>query len=246
VYQLPKVQESKTLIIESQIGENTSIENSCILSQSEIGNNISILHSCVISNSHFEEQISLLPKTHIDRSFVGKFTYIGGDSYISLVNIGRFCSIGPHLLCGLGEHPTNFVSTHPVFYSPLKQCGITFSSNTLISERKRVTIGHDVWIGARVYIRDGISIGNGAIIAAGSIVVKDVPDYAIVGGVPAKLIRYRFSEEHIKKLQEICWWDWSEATLRKAQPIIAQDKIDLFIDWFEKNHENLENKSDLY
>ena len=88
---------------------------------------------------------------------------------------------------------------------------------------------------SRVFIRDGVTIGNGAILGAGSVVVKDVPDYAIVGGVPAKVIRFRFTEDIIKRLQPIEWWNLSEENLRTAQPLIAQKDIQLFINWYEKN-----------
>jgi serine acetyltransferase len=105
----------------------------------------------------------------------------------------------------------------------------------LFDEKKPIHIGHDVWIGARVFIRDGVKIGNGAVVAAGSVVVKDVPDYAIVGGVPAKIIRYRFSEEMIAELLNLKWWEWPEEKLRKAQPYIAQKDVRKFIDWSAKS-----------
>lgn len=202
---------------------------------SELGSNVSIGDRCNVFNSFLESQISIYSGSNVIDSSVGKFTYIAGDSNLNLVKVGRFCSIGSHLLCGNGEHPTDFVSTHPVFFSNLQQCGISFTDNNLFEERKEVTIGNDVWIGARVFIRDGVKIGNGAIVGAGSVVVKDVPDYAIVGGIPAKVIRFRFTEDLIKRLQSIEWWNLSEENLRAAQPLIAQKDIQLFISWYENN-----------
>jgi acetyltransferase-like isoleucine patch superfamily enzyme len=137
------------------------------------------------------------------------------NARITRANIGAFCSIGPEVIIGgLGTHPTNFVSTHPVFYSRLCQSGITFSSENLVEELKSVTVGNDVWIGARALILDGVTIGDGAIIAAGAVVTTDVPPYAIVGGVPAKIIRYRFSEDIISILLEWKWWELSEEILK--------------------------------
>ena len=202
---------------------------------SELGSNVSIGDRCNVFNSLLESQVSIYSGSNVIDSSVGKFTYIAGDSNLNLVKVGRFCSIGSHLICGNGEHPTDFVSTHPVFFSNLQQCGISFTDNNLFEERKEVTIGNDVWIGSRVFVRDGVKIGNGAIIGAGSVVVKDVPDYAIVGGVPAKVIRFRFTEDLIQKLQSIEWWNLSEENLRAAQPLIAQKDIQLFISWYENN-----------
>lgn len=145
---------------------------------------------------------------------IGLCSYIG-ENCVIFGSIGRFCSIasGTTTLCG--THPTNFVSTSPVFYSTTKtQCGITFSKRILFDEYRRtstganVEIGNDVWIGGKVLILPGISIGNGAIIGAGTVLTKDVPPYAIVAGNPGKVIRYRYSEQQIKELQKSNWWDY--------------------------------------
>jgi acetyltransferase-like isoleucine patch superfamily enzyme len=160
---------------------------------------------------------------------VGRFSYISLDSKLLKTKVGRFCSVGPYLICGIGLHPVDFVSTSPVFYSTLKQCGTTFADRDYFHEREEIVIGHDVWIGTRVFIRDGVKIGNGAIIAAGAVVVDDVPDYAIVGGVPAKLIRFRFADDIIAELREIQWWNWSIDRLQQAHTLFAQNRIDLFL-----------------
>lgn len=151
----------------------------------------------------------------IHNSKLGRFTYVAGAK-ISNTSIGSFCSIGPDAIIGeLGRHPTNWISTHPAFYSTLNQAGCTFSDADYFLELSPVTIGSDVWIGARAVILDGVSIGHGSIIATGAIVTKDVAPYSIVGGVPAKLIRYRHNEETIKELLHIKWWDWPEDKLRE-------------------------------
>ena len=131
---------------------------------------------------------------------IGDYSYIASSSHISMTTIGKFCSIGPSFLCGWGIHPLNGISTHPMFYSTRKQNGMTMSSIDKCTERKQITIGNDVFIGANVTILDGVSVGDGCVIGAGAVVTKDVPDYAIVGGVPEKLIRYRFSKEQIAAL----------------------------------------------
>jgi Acetyltransferase (isoleucine patch superfamily) len=150
-------------------------------------------------------------------STIGNYTYISTGTLIESADIGKFCSIGPNTVIGYGNHPVNFMSTSPVFYHTGIIFGKTFAVEEAFETFKRVSIGNDVWIGANVYIKNGISLGDGCIIAAGAVVVKDVAPYAIVGGVPAKLIRYRFTEDIIKKLLKIKWWDWPDKVLEEKQ-----------------------------
>jgi acetyltransferase-like isoleucine patch superfamily enzyme len=115
----------------------------------------------------------------------------------------------------LGIHPSrDFVSTHPIFFSTKKQVGITFADKDYFQEEKGIKIGNDVWIGANVIILDGVTIGDGAIIGAGAVVTKDVPPYSIYGGVPAKLIRYRFEQKTIDFLVKFKWWNKDEEWLK--------------------------------
>lgn len=140
---------------------------------------------------------------------IGDMSYVGAHSAISRTAIGRFTSIGPHVLIGLGSHPVgSFVSTHPAFYSPHRRAAKSFCSASSFTEHESIRIGGDVWIGARSTILDGVTISDGAIIAAGSVVTLDVPPYAIFGGVPAKLIRYRYDPDMIQKLLCTKWWLW--------------------------------------
>lgn len=157
--------------------------------------------------------------TMLNEVELGKFTYVAGAK-IARAQIGAFCSIGPNVtIGGLGSHPVNWLSTHPAFFSTRMQAGATFVQADKFEELKWVEVGCDVWIGANVTILDGIRIGHGAIIAAGAVVTKDVPPYAIVGGVSAKLIKYRFEPEMIDSLLDLRWWCLPEEVIS----LIADD-----------------------
>lgn len=122
----------------------------------------------------------------------------------SYSEIGRYCSIGRGVSIGLGTHNYEGVSTHPSLH-------ITSNNSTSIfhkSKKRRVIVGNDCWIGDRVLINSGVKIGHGCVVAAGSVVLKDVPSYAIVGGIPAKVIKYKFEESIISQLLRIEWWKY--------------------------------------
>jgi acetyltransferase-like isoleucine patch superfamily enzyme len=129
------------------------------------------------------------------------------------LEVGSFCSVAKEVLFLVrADHPIHTASTFPM-------SKLTTGRDELLSSGP-ISIGHDVWIGRRAMIMSGVTIGNGAVIAAGAVVTKDVPPYAIVGGVPAKLIRYRFAQETIDQLQALRWWEWPD------DEIVA--KMDLF------------------
>lgn len=140
---------------------------------------------------------------------MGYGTYICNNCHIE-GNIGRFCSVAPEVCNSLGVHPIGepYVSTSPMFYSLLKQTGVTFAKKQLFDElRDPIEIGHDCWIGQRVFIVGGVKIGTGAVVMAGAVVTKNVPPYAIVGGVPAKVLRFRYDVETIEFLLKTEWWN---------------------------------------
>lgn len=175
-----------------------------------------VLSSNIIrSNIHKDTRIY---KYHfIVDSSVDKGSYISLNARIYNTSIGKFCSIGPNLVCGWGIHPIDGISTSPVFYSVHQQAGFTYCKKNKAVEIKPVTIGNDVFIGANVTILDGVTIGDGAVIGAGAVVSKDIPPYAVAIGCPIKVVKFRFPKETIKKLLDLKWWNKNEKTLQKVE-----------------------------
>ena len=198
-----------------------------------IGPNVSVARNTTVAGSRMEGHGSIGHDSTIGSCEIGAFTYFSKQVDFYQTRIGRYCSIGPGVLCNPGMHPVHFVSTSPVFYKSGASCNMTFASADQFCENGRVEIGNDVWIGAKSVIKDGVTIGDGAVIGAGAVVVKNVPPYAIVGGVPARIIRYRFSQEQIDRLLRTQWWNWDQTKLRSAQPLCCSDDIDAFLKWAE-------------
>lgn len=179
-------------------------------------NKLKIHYMAHINNCQFGQHNVIYNDATLNEVSMGDYSYVAANSQIARASIGKFCCIGPDVMIGLGKHPTrDFVSIHPIFYSEKKQSGTTFADKSYYEEYASVSIGNDVWVGARSIIVDGVTVGDGAVIAAGSIVVADVPPYAIVGGVPAKLIKYRFNVEEIELLKSFSWWDKGDEWLRR-------------------------------
>lgn len=166
-----------------------------------------------ILRSQVDRTAALRPGVRFYGSSIGRYSYIARDTLVQKTAIGAFCSISEGCMLGMPAHPTDMVSTSPAFLKGGNYLGAHFAQLDFAACPATV-IGSDVWIGARAMVRAGVRIGNGAIIAAGAVVTRDVPAYAIVGGVPAKVIRYRFDEETIAHLEALRWWDWDEETLR--------------------------------
>ena len=147
---------------------------------------------------------------------IGKYSYIGYNTQIDNAKVGRYTSIGDYCIIGPGEHRIQFASNSHKIYKD--QFGMEYYDGDNSCRQGGVTIGNDVWIGCNTVIRRGVTIGNGAVVGACSFVNKDVPDYAVVAGVPARIIRYRFGKEVIVDLNNSKWW---ENDLEQARRVIA-------------------------
>jgi acetyltransferase-like isoleucine patch superfamily enzyme len=146
---------------------------------------------------------------------LGDYSYISGPrSYVEAARIGKFCSIARQVVIGPGEHKLTAVTTHPFPVAPTYG-GIAASARPQ-TQKAPVVIGNDVWIGINAVILRGVTIGDGAVVAANAVVTRDVPPYTVVGGTPARRIKDRFAPEVVEALQRIRWWDWSEEDLRRT------------------------------
>ena len=157
-------------------------------------------------NSKIAKTSKIYPFSIISNTIIDDYSYVSYNCTINNCKIGKFCSIAKGVKIGLGKHPVNFISTSPLFYSPNNPLKTVLSEKLMFEENKFIMVGNDVWIGANVVVLDGVTIGNGAIIGANSVVNKDVLPYSIVGGVPAKEIKKRFSDNIIEKIQNSEWW----------------------------------------
>jgi acetyltransferase-like isoleucine patch superfamily enzyme len=170
-------------------------------------NNISVSSSVI--NSKLLGNNLIAPKAYLENSELGDLSYIGRSSYIISSKIGKYCSIGSFVTTAIGAHPVGFLVNHPSFYSkgrylPWKS-NKQFDFQELIEQDFQIHIGNFVWIGQNTIILGGVSIGDGAIIAAGSVVIKNIPSYEVWGGNPIKKIKNRFNENEMMDARRINW-----------------------------------------
>jgi len=190
------------------------------------------LRGKAIKNSSIHKSSRIGFGCNIVNTTMKRYSYCGNDCQFVASDIGAFCSISDHVFIGGAEHPINWVSMSPVFTTERHSGPSKRFAKFEVSPTKRTIIGNDVWIGHGVTIKQGVNIGHGAVVGSNALVTKDVPPYAVVGGIPARIIKYRFSNDEINKLLEIKWWDASEEDILKSSCYITD--IHEFIRKWEK------------
>lgn len=166
---------------------------------------------------------------------IGDFTYMERHGEGIYADIGKFCSIAANVRINALEHPIERLMSHKMTYRPneyFRHIGLDMDYRAY-RQSKRVTIGNDVWIGHGAVIMPGISIGHGSVVGANAVVTRDVPDYTIVAGSPARPIRARFPAEIVERLLKLQWWDWPVAMIYRAMPDIQVLEISEFLDKWE-------------
>lgn len=182
-----------------------------------------ILRGKSILHSKVDKKAKIYSGSQFQDSSLGRYSYVGYDCEVFNCQIGSFCSIANGVIIGGAKHPLSWVSTSPVFYVAKGGTG-EHLGGLEEPQRKQTIVGNDVWIGSRAIIMEGVNIGNGVVIGSGAVVTKDVPDYAIVVGVPARILRFRFEEEIRRNLSETEWWNLSEEKLKEVSMLVANPK----------------------
>ncbi|HAV9442127.1 MULTISPECIES: CatB-related O-acetyltransferase [Enterobacteriaceae] len=193
-----------------------------------------------------ESNVRILNAELFGTIFFGFSSYINSGLIRSYCEVGRYCSLGRNVSIGLGNHDTNSLSTSPFLFHLASGESLKLASD---APKRRVIIGNDVWIGDNVCISSGVTIGHGAVIAAGAVVTKDVPPYAIYGGIPAKKIKMRFDDNIILELIKTEWWNILPADLLKlpkddiGNVISALNEIDKTKSKFPVNYIRIDGNS---
>lgn len=190
----------------------------------------SIAFSARVEYSNVSRKARVWGKCKLFYSSIDDYSYIGQNARLIHAHVGKFCSLAGDGAYGMGTHSLNYISSSSIFTSKRNGTRIKWTETSSFDEYKEIRIGNDVWIGTRVLIMGGVKIGNGAVVAAGAVVTKDVPPYAIVGGVPAKIIKYRFPANVIKSLESSQWWLLDDQILK--------ENIDLFQNPLENDNLN--------
>ena len=194
-------------------GKNCYFDISATIIDSEVGNNVYMLGG------------------NISSANIGNRTYFNENIQAKNFVIGNYCSVGSDVTIGVSLHPIDLISTHPCFYSNNKGFETFADKMYFKEETKLITIGNDVWLGSKATIMPGVTINDGAIVAYGSLVTKDVPPFAIVAGVPAKIIKYRFNDDVINELLRIKWWDWNDTFIKEHYKLFLD--IPAFVNFFK-------------
>ena len=185
-----------------------------------------------INNSAFEKPSKVEARSTVINSSFGRYSYCGYGCTIINCTIGRFCSIADHVVIGLSNHPLDWISTSCAFYHGKDSIPKDLAQLDFDTSPRKTVIGNDVWIGMNAMIKPGIKINNGAVVGMGAVVTKDVPAYTIVAGNPARIIKTRFNDDIINRLEKSKWW---ELDLKKISNIshLINDPI-AFLDEIER------------
>lgn len=226
---------------------NKKIDSSAAISNSEIENNVSIWKNSRIDNSHIDAFCSVGDDSIISKSYLAQRCAIGRRNIISNSKLGmgtstqgnttiRFSTIGK--FCAIAWNVTIGAPNHEIYSLALAENDYIFPDEKKESmpsfHEKDCFIGNDVWIAAGAHVMRGVTVGDGAVVAANAVVTKDVPPYAIVAGVPAKIIKYRFSETVINRLIRISWWNLPQQILDECRDCFTGELTEEKLNYLER------------
>lgn len=168
----------------------------------------------LLNDVKYEKSSHIGPLVKMERASIGKCSLINTLSAAYDCEIGNYCSIARECYIGAATHPLDWVSTSACFYLKSNFTGVCYHEEEF-EWNKHTKIGNDVWLGFRTIVLGGVTIGDGAVVGAGSIVTKDIGPYEIWAGCPAKFIRKRFNDETIENILQTKWWNWDESEISK-------------------------------
>lgn len=207
-------------ITSTHYGEGFKCYRNAFVVDSEIGVCVTVGDDTTIARCRVGNNVAFNRRSYFNDSIIGAFSYAGSNTIMNYASIGKFCSLARNVDIGGFDHDYHKVTTMPMFrFLQLSEGG-----NPEVGEKELCQVGNDVWIAAGAQILHKVKIGDGAVIGGGAVVTKDVPPYAIVAGVPSRIIKFRFDERIIADLLEIRWWDWpEEIVLENIKWMIRQD-----------------------
>lgn len=196
-------------------GKNNKFYMFSNVEKSKFGDYVSIGDESRVRCSSLENYVEIGRRNILDHAQIGNGSYTGDFCVIKYCTIGKYCSISWNVSIGGANHSIEKLSSCPI-HRIIKDNEIEVYDSFI---NKNINIGNDVWISAGAHILRGVNVGDGAVIAANAVVTKDVPPFAVVAGVPAKIIKFRFSDSIITELLKIKWWNFSSTTLKRCRKI---------------------------
>jgi len=207
-------------VLDSSLGVGCEVYRMARVKSSSLSDYVIVGDLARVDESKLDAGVRIDRFNHLAGAEIGRRSYTGPNTVILCAKVGNFTSISWGVTIGAPDHDVSRVTTHSFLYN--KWDNLRSGAEPVYNRfAEMCEVGSDVWIGASATILRGVSVGDGAVIGANSVVTKDVPNYAVVAGAPARIIRFRFEEDVRRSLIEACWWQWSDDKIRKHYRLLA-------------------------